>query len=89
MRSKNMPIRINNQTIRLGDIADVTMTYKDPSSPQFYYEGKPAIGIAISMDAGGNNIEFGKAIDTKLKELKTTIPARLKPRPSVESAAHC
>ena len=74
---KNMPIRINNQTIRLGDIADVTMTYKDPSSPQFYYEGKPAIGIAISMDAGGNNIEFGKAIDTKLKELKTTIPAGL------------
>lgn len=74
---KNMPIRINNQTIRLGDIADVTMTYKDPSSPQFYYEGKPAIGIAISMDAGANNIEFGKAIDTKMKELKTTIPAGL------------
>ena len=74
---KNMPIRINNQTIRLGDIVDVTMTYKDPSSPQFYYEGKPAIGIAISMDAGANNIEFGKAIDTKLKELKTTIPAGL------------
>ena len=74
---KNMPIRINNQKIRLGDIADVTMTYKDPSSPQFYYEGKPAIGIAISMDAGANNIEFGKAIDTKLKELKTTIPAGL------------
>ena len=74
---KNMPIRINNQTIRLGDIADVTMTYKDPSNPQFYYEGKPAIGIAISMDAGANNIEFGKSIDTKLKELKTTIPAGL------------
>ena len=74
---KNMPIRINNQTIRLGDIADVTMTYKDPSSPQFYYEGKPAIGIAISMDAGANNIEFGNAIDAKLKELKTTIPAGL------------
>ena len=74
---KNMPVRINNQTIRLGDIANVTMTYKDPSSPQFYYEGKPAIGIAISMDAGANNIEFGKAIDTKLKELKTTIPAGL------------
>lgn len=74
---KNMPVRINNQTIRLGDIADVTMTYKDPSNPQFYYEGNPAIGIAISMDAGGNNIEFGKAIDTKLKELKTTIPAGL------------
>lgn len=74
---KNMPVRINNQTIRLGDIANVTMTYKDPSSPQFYYEGKPAIGIAISMDTGANNIEFGKAIDTKLKELKTTIPAGL------------
>ena len=29
------------------------------------------------MDAGANNIEFGNAIDTKLKELKTTIPAGL------------
>lgn len=74
---KNMPVRINNQTIRLGNIADITMTYKDPSSPQFYYEGKPAIGIAISMDAGANNIEFGKAIDKKLKELKPTIPVGL------------
>lgn len=74
---KNMPVRINNQTIRLGDIADITMTYKDPSSPQFYYEGKPAIGIAISMDAGANNIEFGEAIDKKLKELKPTIPVGL------------
>ncbi len=48
-----------------------------------------AIGIAISMDAGANNIEFGKAIDTKLKELKQLDSCRLKPRPSVESAAHC
>ena len=72
-----MPIRINNQTLRLGDMADVTMTYQDPSHPQFYYEGKPAIGIAISMDAGGNNIEFGEAIDKKLAELKKTIPAGL------------
>ena len=74
---KNMPARINNQIVRLGDVADVTMTYKDPSSPLFYYEGKPAIGIAISMDAGANNIEFGEAIDNKLKEFKTTIPAGL------------
>ena len=74
---KNMPARINNQIVRLGDVADVTMTYKDPSSPQFYYEGKPAIGIAISMNAGANNIEFGEAIDNKLKEFKTTIPAGL------------
>ena len=74
---RDMPIRINNQTLRLGDMADVTMTYQDPSDPQFYYEGKPAIGIAISMDAGGNNIEFGEAIDKKLAELNKTIPAGL------------
>ena len=74
---QDMPIRINNQTLRLGDMADVTMSYQDPSAPQFYYEGKPAIGIAISMDAGANNVEFGEAIDKKLVELKKTIPAGL------------
>ncbi len=40
---RDMPIRINNQTLRLGDMADVTMTYQDPSDPQFYYKGKPAM----------------------------------------------
>ncbi len=35
---RDMPIRINNQTLRLGDMADVTMTYQDPSDPQFYYK---------------------------------------------------
>ncbi|WP_251423693.1 efflux RND transporter permease subunit [Veillonella agrestimuris] len=74
---KQMPLRINNQTIRLGDIADVTLTYVDPSSPQFYYEGTPAIGIAISMDAGANNIEFGKAIEAKLNTIRPMIPAGL------------
>ena len=34
------------------------------------------IAISIRMP-GANNIEFGKAIDTKLKELKTMIPAGL------------
>ena len=29
---QDMPIRINNQTLRLGDMADVTMTYQDPSN---------------------------------------------------------
>ena len=29
------------------------------------------------MDAGGNNVEFGEAIDKKLAELKKTIPAGL------------
>lgn len=74
---KQMPLRINHQTIRLGDIADVTLTYVDPWSPQFYYEGTPAIGIAISMDAGANNIEFGEAIESKLQTIRPTIPAGL------------
>ena len=74
----NMPLRINNQTIRLGDIGTVTMDYSVPKQPQFYFNGEPAIGVAISMDAGANNIEFGEAVSNKIDELQHDLPAGLK-----------
>ncbi|MDU6548456.1 efflux RND transporter permease subunit [Veillonella sp.] len=62
----------NNVYLRVNGLFDSPQAVQD-----MYYEGKPAIGIAISMDAGGNNVEFGEAIDKKLAELKKTIPAGL------------
>ena len=65
---QDMPIRINNQTLRLGDMADVTMTYQDPSESSVHtLKVNQLLAIAISMDAGGNNIEFGEAIDKNMR----------------------
>lgn len=74
---RNLPLTIHGQIIRLGDIATATMDYSDPSQPLFFYNGTPAIGIAISMEDGANNIEFGQAIDEKMATLQGEIPVGL------------
>lgn len=47
---KKIPIRANGRTFALGDIAKIRSGYSDPKDPQMYYNGQPAIGIALSMD---------------------------------------
>ncbi len=68
-------------------MVDVTMTYQDPSGdPQIYYKRKPAIGIAISMDAGGSNIGW-RSHRQKLRGLQKTLPAGLELN-RIESTAY-
>lgn len=74
---RDMPLQINGQTLRLGDMATVRLDYESPQSPLFYYNGKSAIGIAVSMDPGANNIEFGEALDAKLASYKSELPLGL------------
>lgn len=41
-------------------MAKVTQTYTDPETSLMYFNGKPAIGIAVAMADGGNNLTLGK-----------------------------
>jgi len=53
---------VNNRFFRLTDIATVEEGYVDPPTKMFRVNGKPAIGLGISMKAGGNNLDFGKGL---------------------------
>ncbi|MBI9063642.1 MAG: efflux RND transporter permease subunit [Marinilabiliaceae bacterium] len=62
--------------IRLGEVAQVSRGYSEPARTQMYYDQRPAIGLSISMESGGNITKLGEGIDARLAELKTTrIPA--------------
>lgn len=74
---ENLPIGINGRNFRLGDIAKVTRSYSDPSDPQFYYNGQPAIGIAAAMGAGGNILDLGKNMSTTVEHIQKELPAGL------------
>ncbi|SMC32618.1 efflux RND transporter permease subunit [Sporomusa malonica] len=74
---ENLPIGINGRNFRLGDIAKVTRGYSDPSDPQFYYNGQPAIGIAMAMEAGGNILNLGKDMETAVAYVQKELPAGL------------
>ena len=64
-----LPIAANGKVFRLGDIASVERKAVDPPEPQMLYNGAPAVGIAVSMEAGGNILALGE----NLKELTAAI----------------
>ena len=64
-----LPIAANGKVFRLGDIASVERKAVDPSEPRMLYNGAPAVGIAVSMEAGGNILALGE----NLKELTVAI----------------
>ncbi|MBO6038381.1 MAG: efflux RND transporter permease subunit [Acidaminococcaceae bacterium] len=71
---ENLPISGNGRTLRLGDVAAIKRDYADPAEPKMYFNGKPAVGIAISMVDGGNNLTLGENLDKKVKEIRKDLP---------------
>jgi len=70
----NVNLRLNDRFYRLADIADIQRGYVDPSTPEFRFNGQPAIGLAIAMQTGGNIQDFGKALHQRISELTANLP---------------
>ncbi|MBX8485969.1 efflux RND transporter permease subunit [Pseudomonas cichorii] len=67
-------LRLNDRFYRLSDIAEITRGYTDPPKPLFRYNGKPAIGLSIAMQKGGNIQEFGKALHERMAISTAELP---------------
>ncbi|MES2871504.1 MAG: efflux RND transporter permease subunit [Pseudomonadota bacterium] len=67
-------LRVNDRFYRLADIAEITRGYVDPAAPMFHYNGQPAIGLAIAMNAGGNIQAFGKQLHQRIEDLTAELP---------------
>ena len=67
-------LRVNDRFYRLADIAEITRGYVDPASPMFHYNGKPAIGLAIAMNDGGNIQAFGQELQQRIDDLTAELP---------------
>ena len=63
-----------DRLIYLKDVASIRREYKEPSSQIMRFNGKPAIGIALSTVEGGNVVTMGQGIEKRLRELKPQIP---------------
>jgi multidrug efflux pump subunit AcrB len=70
-------LRINGKLFRLGDLANVQRGYVDPPVEQVRYMGRPALAIGVTMQAGGNVVELGHALETAAKRIKANLPAGL------------
>lgn len=74
---KNILLNANGRTFRLGDIAQVTREYADPPSTKMYFNGEPAVGIAISMEDGGDNIKLGENLAKETARIQKALPLGL------------
>lgn len=64
----------NGRYFSLGDIAEVKRAYSDPPQPMFRFNGKPALGIAISMTLGGDALALGENVKEKVHEMAAELP---------------
>jgi len=70
-----LPLRFNNRTFRLGDIAKIKRGYEDPPTPKVRYNGTEVTALAISMAKGGDIIRLGDNLKKATTQLRATLPA--------------
>jgi multidrug efflux pump subunit AcrB len=67
-------LHINDRYLPLTDIATVSRENAEPPQPVYRVNGKPAIGLAISMAPTGNMLRFGAALNAKMHAISVTLP---------------
>lgn len=70
----NTPLQIGDKTVKLSDVADIRRGYAEPASEGFRYQGQPALGIGVSMRAGGDIIQLGKDLDMAMRRIQQQLP---------------
>jgi len=71
---RSFPISVEGRSFRIGDVADVHRGFSDPPAPRMRFMGEDAIGIAVSMKAGGDILKLGHALDSEFARLQQTLP---------------
>ncbi|MBU1329583.1 MAG: efflux RND transporter permease subunit [Gammaproteobacteria bacterium] len=77
---RNFPIRVADRTFRIADVAEVKRGFNDPPAPRMRFMGEDAIGLAVSMKAGGDILVLGEALEVDFARLQETLPAGMQLR---------
>ncbi len=69
-----VPVQADGRIFRLGDIATVKRGYEDPSTFLVRSNGRPALGIGVSMLEGANIITLGEDLKQAMKSIVAELP---------------
>jgi multidrug efflux pump subunit AcrB len=72
-----VPVADGDRVFRLGDIATVRKGLADPPRSTVRQDGRPAIGIGVSMAKNGNIIALGEALEAAMEEIRAGLPVGL------------
>lgn len=71
---RDLVLNVNNNSVRLGDIAEIKRGFQDPPVFSMRFKGKPAIGLAVSMVPKGDVIKLGENLHNTIERVKKTLP---------------
>ncbi|QUM80402.1 efflux RND transporter permease subunit [Moritella sp. 5] len=76
---KNLMIRggineLATSTLRLGDVAEVTMGYRDPAFTMNRYDGEQSVAVAVSPISGFNVVLLGDTIKSVIANYQNELP---------------
>ncbi|MBR1645449.1 MAG: efflux RND transporter permease subunit [Selenomonadaceae bacterium] len=74
---KNLPINANGKIFKLADIAKIERRFIDPPNPKMFFDDRPAIGIAVSMEDGGNILRLGENLRVTTEKIQAELPLGL------------
>jgi multidrug efflux pump len=71
---RDIGLRANGRSFRLGDIARVYRGYADPPAPKVRFMGQETIALAISMAKGGNVLALGDGLNETMRKVQQHLP---------------
>jgi len=71
---ESVALRANGRSFRLGDVATVRRGYADPPEARMRHQGREAIGVGVTMSAGGDVVALGKGLDAATAALAARLP---------------
>jgi multidrug efflux pump len=71
---RNMGIRAGGRSFRLGDIAEVRRGVVDPPTSKMRFNGREAVGLAVSMRKGGDVIRLGEQLTGTVARIQANLP---------------
>jgi multidrug efflux pump subunit AcrB len=76
---ENVNLVMGDRVVRLGDIAEVKRGFVDPPTPMFRVNGKPAIGLAISMRDQADILALGRNVRAEMDRIRAELPVGIEP----------
>ena len=70
----DVPLNAGGRMIRLGDVAEVSRGLVDPPASLYRVNGKPAIGLGISMREGGDVLDLGRQVSASVNRSIGNLP---------------
>ena len=83
-----VPVQADGHSFRLGDIATVKRGYEDPPTFLVRQDGKPALGLGVSMQDGANIITLGENLKRTMAGIVAELPVGHRGDADCEPTSH-